>query len=147
MTMSVLQENIAVTHPQDHFTFVEADLAVSQDDAPLHRVATSITAKIDAVEATMPWDGSVVGIAYQLAADKTAGVLEFNPSINGVASTFGVAAGDDADHGSAVQAHGRTRFKKGDALGCTYSSDAALLPAASADVMVEVYVVFDGVNV
>jgi hypothetical protein len=145
--MTLLQERIAVTHPQDHFTFVEADLAISQADTPLHRVATSITAKIDAVEAVMPWAGSVVGIAYKLAAAKTDGALAFHPSINGVASPFGVVAADDVDHGSAVQAHGRTRFNKGDSLGCMYSSDANLLPAASNDVMVEVYVVFDGVNV
>jgi hypothetical protein len=145
--MGLLQEQIGITHPQDHFTFVEADLAVSQADTPLHRVATSTSAKIDAVEAVMPWAGSVVAIAYQLAAAKTAGALAFHPSIDGVAAAFGVVAADDVDHGSAVQAHGRTRFKTGDALGCTYSSDANLLPAASADVMVEVYVVFDGVNV
>jgi len=144
--MGLLQERIAVTHPQDHVTFVEADLAVSQDDTPLHRVATSITAKIDAVEAVMPWAGSVVGIAYKLAADKTDGALEFHPSINGVAAAFGVVAADDVDHGSAVQAHGRTRFNAGDRLGCMYSSDADLLPAASNDVMVDVYVVFDGVT-
>jgi hypothetical protein len=144
--MALLQERIAVTHPQDHVTFVEADLAVSQDDAALHRVATSITAKIDAVEAVMPWAGSVVGIAYKLAANKTAGALTFNPSINGMAAAFGVVAADDVDHGSAVQAHGRARFKAGDRLGCMYSSDADLLPAASNDVMVDVYVVFDGVT-
>lgn len=144
--MGIINENIAITHPQDHYTFVEADLAASQDDTALHRVATSAAAKIDAVQAIMPWSGSIVAIAAKLSADKTAGTLTFNPSINGTVTTFGVSVTTDTQQAYAKQAHGRTRFAAGDLLGCMYSSDANLVPDGSADAAVEIYVVFDHVH-
>ena len=145
----MIYEDIGITNPRDRLTFFEADLAVSQTDTPLHRVATSGAAKIDSVEMVAQWDGFIVGLGYVLAANKTAGALEFNPTINGTAVTFGVVAADAALKGvKTAPANGinGVPFKKGDLIGCAYTSDANLLPAASVDVAVDMFIEYRGAD-
>ena len=144
--MSVLLERIAVTHPQIVYPFVIADLAASQDDTALYRVATSGSAKIDAVHVTAPWGGCIVGIAAKLSADKTAGTLTFNASVNGTVTAFGATVADDEQTVYAVTGHGSYRFAAGDTLGVMYDSSAGLLPDGSADAVVDLYVVFDKIK-
>lgn len=144
--MSVMQEDIAVSHPQMSYPFVIADVAASQSDLTLFRVSTSASAKIDAIQAVMPWPGSIVALAVVLSANKTAGTLTFSPSINGAAVSFDVAVANDTAKGYGRAPHGTYRFNAGDLLGAMYSSDANLQPT-TADAVVDVYVVFDRVNV
>lgn len=139
-------ERIAVSHPMQSYSFVIADLAISQDDTPLFRVSTSAQAEIDAVEATMPWGGCVVGIGVNLSAKITNPELVFSPSLNGTAVALVASVADEETYAYATVPYGEYRFSAGDALGAMYSSDANLLPAATLDAAVDIYVIFDGVQ-
>ena len=139
-------ERIAVSHPMQSYSFVIADLAISQTDTPLYRVSTSGQAKIDAVGATMPWGGCIVGIGVNLSAKITNPELVFSPSLNGTAVALVASVADEETFAYAVAPYGDHRFNAGDALGAMYSSDANLLPAGSLDAAVDIYVIFDGVQ-
>lgn len=139
-------ENIAIRHPMQSYPFVIADLAISQNDTPLFRVATSAAAKIDATQVTMPWPGSIVGLGVKLSANMTNPSLAFYASVNGVATALGAVVADETDAATIVKPAGEFRFLAGDELGVVYDTDANFLPAATLDAVVDLYVVFDGVN-
>ena len=138
-------ERIAVSHPMQSYSFVIADLAISQTDTPLYRVSTSGQAKIDAVGATMPWGGCIVGIGVNLSAKITNPELVFSPSLNGTAVALVASVADEETFAYAVAPYGDHRFNAGDALGAMYGSDENLAPAGL-DAAVDIYVIFDGVQ-
>lgn len=144
--MAVLNEDIAVTHPFHSYQFTVSDMAISQNDTALYRVAGSTSVHNDVQGVVMPWGGSIVGVGVTLSANKTAGTLTFYASIGGAVTTFGATVANATSSASAVQKHGITRFAAGAVLGVMYDSDANLLPAASADAAVDLYVVFDKVS-
>lgn len=142
----MIAEDIAVLNPQHAFSFVETDLAVSQTNTDIHRVATSAAAKADVLQVRARADGYITGLAVQLAAAKTAGTLTFSVTVNGTEVDLSVTVADDATGGVANVNAGEIHFSAGDLIGVSYTSDGSMLPAGSNDAMADVYLVYERVT-
>lgn len=135
---NVAQLITAVTKPQHSFSYFNGSLAQSGNGTLLSGT-TGLTQRI------MPYKGSVYAISGAISAALTAGTLQLQPSINGTVQPFNVhneAAGQIGLYGS--QAARITQFAAGDTLQVVYN--AAALDAAGVALEVDVYVLFEGVN-
>ncbi len=135
----MLQEDIAIKNPFHRFEFTLASLAASQTDTVIPRNAQTNGA-------LMPYGGSIVGIAAALSAAKADGDLTFTITVNGTATAFTQAVADTDQYVYSRKDADVVKFAAGDRVGVTYTSGADLDPDGSADVTVDVYVMFEDVE-
>lgn len=129
-----------------------ASLAISQAQVAMKLgVNDATTGSNQNTAIVAPYTGTIVGIAYQLNTNKTAGALSCSPTIGGteVASThplYRVAMGNAVQvvqklsDGSAAG----SRFVVGNLLGVKVTTDGSFAPAASADILAWLLVVYEG---
>lgn len=132
----MLQEQIAIMNNVVKFSFSEADLAASQTATDIPVLGADHTVY------QLPFDGFVIGYSIGKSAAHSAGSLDFDIEINGT-STLTIAADTASVHASLNTPD--EPFSAGDTLGVTYTSDGSL-SAITVDVVIDIYVVFTGMN-
>lgn len=134
--------------------YSQAAIAISQAQVKLKtNFNDATTGSLKVTDIVQPFAGSIVGVTLTMDTNKTAGLLQVSPSINGteVASTtplYRVAMANAAKTKSVfsdAQVQGQ-RFNAGDTIGAIITTDSNLLPAASADLYAEIWVVYDFVQ-
>lgn len=136
---NVAQTIDAVRKPQHPLTFTNGSLAESGNGTLLNSGISGLNRRV------MPYDGSVYAIAASYSANLTAGTIQLQPSINGTVQPFYVR--NAAADAKGVYGHqdGRvTNFRAGDTLQIVYN--AAALNAAGIAIEVDVYVMFENVD-
>lgn len=131
-----LQEQIAITNNVVKFSFSEADLAISQTNTDIPVLGADIVTYL------LPYDGWVVGYAFNKSANHTAGSLDFDININGT-STLTISADTTSVYKSLDTPD--EPFNAGDTLGIDYTSDGSLDPT-TVDVVIDIYVLFTDMN-
>ena len=151
---NLMSESIFSSFYARTLTFAVASVAQSQ---------TAVAMKVNVNDATSgslkplgfvaQHDGSIVGMTISLDVIKTAGVLTATPTINTTAITkpaaLVAAALGNTVKVAVVNTDGQqigARFKSGDIIGVKYTSDGSLLPNGSADLLIEVEIVYEGVQ-
>jgi hypothetical protein len=90
----------------------------------------------------MPFAGEIVAVTYLLSANKTAGVLTVGPTVGGTeVAALTVTAANTAASGTKRVPRRTATFAAGSEIGVEITTDANLLPAASAELNVVVWVI------
>ena len=97
--------------------FAQNDVAASQTDAQLATQEVSSGAALAISAETMPFDGEVVALTYDLSAAATKGSLTIGASINGTEDTDTTATVTTAITGKKIVPRGKCAFKAGKYLG------------------------------
>jgi len=139
------------------FSFAQAKVTASQTGVQLNTAATDATSgTLALVDYVLPFPGSIYAIAYRFSAAITGGNLTLTPTINGTALTLAsIILSSVTDQNRFNQIEGQVngaRFAApaskttANRLGCQLTTPAGFLPTGSADLWVDIYVLFEGVQ-
>lgn len=95
-----------------------------------------------AVAVTALFDGDLVGLSYLLSEAGSTGVFTVSATINGAAVAASTLTVGTTTKGRRTLARGAARFRAGDTLGVTITTDAAWLPI-TADLVAVVAVLYE----
>lgn len=139
--------------------FGAASLAISQVQVALKLIVNDATTGSNLnIDMFMPYAGEVVGIAYQLNTNKVAGALSVSPTLGAAGAAAAEVAATSALYRLAMANATRfiskfrtlsesgLRFKAGDNIGAKVTTDGSFAPAASADLLVWLYVAWEDVR-
>lgn len=143
--MSVIVEGIS-RHQLVPIRFMQDAVAASQTDVqlPIAEVNAGAGNAVDGV--SMPFDGEVVGISYDLSAAATAGSLTVGATVNGTEDTDSTQTITTATKGYAQIERGKVPFSKGDQIGAEITSSGTW-DGTTADLLVTLWclVKLDGI--
>jgi hypothetical protein len=126
--------------------FVQDNLAASQTDAALNIQEVAAAAALLIQGLSMPWAGSVVGIAIDTSSAATAGSLSVSVTKGGTKQTATTQTLTTEVAKTAVFQQGAVPFVAGDKLGVKITTSGTW-DATTADLAVRVFVLLDCINV
>jgi hypothetical protein len=142
---------VATEYPLQKYIFSQPQVAASQTGVALKTVTTPATSgSLNIVGVPMPFAGNVVGVGASLTTTATTGTISVTPTINttALAAGTGLAAVAITTKSAYKTVSARTigaHFNAGDILGCNITTGGTYAPTTS-DLQVDVYVVFEGVQ-
>jgi hypothetical protein len=137
----ILQEDIAILRPLMSERFSRSGVASSLSNVQMNVYETEATgSKLLIQGIPLPFAGSLVGLSAALSAAATLGTLTLTVTVNGVVTNCQIVI-TTATSGYLIQEYGSALFNAGDKLGVQITTNAAW-NATTADLLVEVYVVF-----
>ena len=123
--------------------FMQDAIAASQTDAQLPVIETGATTGTTAVtDLSMPFDGDVVAMSWDLSAAGTAGVFTIGVTVDGTENTTTTQTVGTGTSGYPKFARGACSFVSGQELGVEITTDGSW-DGTTADLVVTLYVLVD----
>lgn len=119
--------------------FFQDNVAASQTDANLVVLEVASAAGHAVASYSMPWEGEIVGISYDLSAAATAGTLTVGATISGTEDADTTQTITTAQRAGVEVERGKARFAADSYIGAQITTDGSW-NATTADLAVTVWV-------